>query len=74
MELERQEQLKKLYELLLSHDWTYVFSDDIHVFDRGSREHKELVSLIGSDNTFQSLYDLFVNWKFHGGKKPELPI
>lgn len=45
---ERQQQIERLKALLLHHDWTYLFSDDHKVYQRGYKSACEINSLANS--------------------------
>lgn len=54
------------------HDWSYEYSDDGKVFEKGAREEKVLRSL-AEQYGYQDIYDAWMKYIFGKGPKPERP-
>ena len=71
--------LQEFYDLLKRHDWTYNYSDDHRVWQKGLDESKMIQHILmgnSKDLRFRKLYDEYQAWAFdvEGDiTKPEKP-
>lgn len=62
----------EFYNQCSRHDWTFEYSDDHGVYNRGSEQQRKLYQAIGTDKNLQAIYDDWKNYSFKGGKHPVL--
>ena len=69
--------LQDYYRQLDNHDWFYDYSDDYHVWARGSAERTRLNGIATKNQRFADLFYAFQHWIYQERrdptKKPELP-
>jgi hypothetical protein len=73
--------LQEYWDMLDKHDWYYPFSDDRHVYDKGEKEYKKLISIAnGGGEEYLQMYNSFQEhhysgdpWKTTKLPKPERP-
>lgn len=65
----------EFYDLCDQHDWTYNFSDDHGVWQRGEAERRRLVALAAENPDFQVILDAWLVWytALLAGESPEQP-
>lgn len=56
---------------LEAHDWYYEYSDDHRDWKKGNEHAKLLRSLREGNEELEALHSAYVDYKFHGGEKPE---
>lgn len=72
--------LKDFYDQIDRHDWSYMMSDDGHVYRRGSTEESRLQGIAKQSPEHQALWDAFRKYWWSGdhmgtekAPKPERP-
>ena len=68
-----EEELKEFYKRLEWHDWTYQYSDDHSVWQRGCEMERKLMSDARKDKRAETLFEGYRNYIFKGDEKPDAP-
>jgi len=50
---------EELYELLKSHDWYYMYSDDMRVYRKGRDSMKRIEQMVLNDSELSDLYEAY---------------
>ena len=65
--------LRSYYDALSRHEWTFDYSDDYRVWDKGWRELEYLQGMATKNPHFAELFRGFSNYIWRGTSKPERP-
>ncbi len=65
--------LRSYYDALARHEWTFDFSEDYRVWERGWRELEYLQGMATKNPRLAELFRDFSNYIWGGAPKPERP-
>ena len=58
--------LNDFFDRLKKHDWYYGFSDDMHVYDVGARDRREILDICKQSDPHFELFKRFSDYHFSG--------
>jgi hypothetical protein len=67
------DELRSYYDALSRHEWTFDFSDDCRVWDKGRCELDYLQGMTTKNSRFAELFRDFGNYVWGGAPKPARP-
>jgi hypothetical protein len=67
------DELRSYYDALSRHEWTFDFSDDCRVWDKGRRELDYLQGMTTKNSRFAELFRDFSNYVWRSPPKPARP-
>jgi hypothetical protein len=67
------DELRSYYDALSRHEWTFDYSDDYRVWDKGRREMEYLQGMTTKNPRFAELFREFSNYIWGRATKPARP-
>lgn len=61
MSATKQITLKEYEQMLKSHDWYYMMSDDPQVYKKGCYKQSELKEIAETNSNFKAMFDIYKN-------------
>lgn len=65
--------LRSYYDALARHEWTFDYSDDYRVWEKGCRELEYLQGMATKNPRFAEMFRDFSSYVWRGAAKPERP-